>query len=77
MPPVDPYELGEDDDASSDEALSEEVVRDRDGVGSLHDTEAEAGDEEEVGDDFDLDEREARELGVQLDRGDDSETTLD
>jgi hypothetical protein len=75
MPPVDPYELG-DDDASPDDPLAE-VSRDRDGVGSLHDTEAEAGDEEEVGDDFDIDEREARELGVQLDRGDDSEPTLD
>ena len=29
--------------------------RERDGVGALHDTEAEAGDEEEIADAFDLD----------------------
>ena len=76
MPPVDPYELG-DDDRSPDDPLAEDVARDRDGIGSLHDTEAEAGDEEEVGDDFDIDDREARELGVQLDEVDDSEPRLD
>jgi hypothetical protein len=42
--------------------------RDRDGVASLHDAEAEQGDEEEVEDAFDIDNEEARELGGNLDR---------
>lgn len=42
--------------------------RAQDGVASLQDTEAEQGDESEVDDDFDLDNDEARELGVNLDR---------
>ena len=41
--------------------------RDRDGIGSLHDTSEEEGDETEIADSFDLDEREAREAGVALD----------
>jgi hypothetical protein len=45
-----------------------EVQRERDGVLSLHDTEAESGDEDEVTDRFDLDSAEARDLGVALDR---------
>lgn len=40
--------------------------RDQDGVDSLRDTEAEAGDEEEIIDDYDMDDREARELGADL-----------
>ncbi|HTW20855.1 MAG TPA: hypothetical protein VME70_11665 [Mycobacteriales bacterium] len=51
--------------------------RDRDGVGSLHDAEAEAGDEEELDDRFDLDRDEARELGVELDRTGGETPTLD
>jgi hypothetical protein len=51
--------------------------RDRDGVASLHDTEAEAGDETEVADLFDLDRTEARALGVELDRADRGESQLD
>ena len=40
---------------------------DQDGVASLRDTDAEAGDEEELDDLFDRDEKEARELGADLD----------
>jgi hypothetical protein len=39
----------------------------RDGVASLHDVEAESGDEVGLRDGFLLDREEARELGVQLD----------
>lgn len=38
-----------------------------DPVEALHDTEAESGDEEGLQDTFDMDEQEARELGVNLD----------
>jgi hypothetical protein len=57
----------DDDDVSLDDALTNP---DSDGVAALRDTEAEAGDEAEVDDDFDLDRTEARELGVDLDRTD-------
>ena len=56
---------------SLDAAVDAQWGRDRDGVGSLRDTEAEAGDEEEITDTYSLDEREARELGVALDGGTD------
>lgn len=60
------------DDADSLEAAADaQWDRDRDGVGSLRDTEAEAGDEEEITDTYSLDEREARDLGVALDGGTD------
>ena len=60
------------DDAESLEAIAAaQGNRDRDGVGSLRDTEAEAGDEEEITDTYTLDEREARDLGVALDGGTD------
>ena len=49
---------------------------DQDGVAALHDSEAEAGDEEGVRDAFVLDEREARELGVDLDPVDGPEAEL-
>ena len=49
----------------------------RDGVGALHDTEAEAGDETELADMFELDRAEARELGVDLDPVDRDERQLD
>jgi hypothetical protein len=52
-------------------SLDEERIesrRDRDGVSSLRDTEAESGDEDGVTDRFDLDSAEARDLGVALDR---------
>ena len=45
----------------------EHVPMDRDGVASLHDVEAKQGDEEGLDDTLDIDEREARELGVALD----------
>jgi hypothetical protein len=48
--------------------VRDEARRDRDGVSSLRDTEAESGDEDEVTDRFELDSAEARELGVELDR---------
>jgi hypothetical protein len=40
---------------------------DGDPLEALHDTEAESGDEEGLQDTFDMDEREAAELGVDLD----------
>lgn len=49
----------------------------RDGVATLHDTEAEAGDEAGIADLFDLDLAEARELGADLDRADRGESQLD
>jgi hypothetical protein len=55
-------------DTVSYDDVRDQFARDRDGVGSLRDTEAEAGDDDEVTDDFDLDQDEARELGVDLDR---------
>jgi hypothetical protein len=64
----------DDRDVSLDEVLD---GPERDGVASLHDTEAEAGDEGEVEDLFDLDRREAFELGVNLDAADPDESRLD
>jgi hypothetical protein len=63
---VDPYQLADDDEgvAGGDGRPS---GRDKDGVDSLRDTEAEAGDEDELVDEFDMDDREAREVGVDLD----------
>jgi hypothetical protein len=52
---------------SLDAAADRHSGRERDGVESLQDTEAEQGDEQEVDDDFDLDRRAAREAGVNLD----------
>lgn len=59
------------------EAADADAVRDQDGVSSLHDTDAETGDEEEVDDTYDIDHREAREAGVALDRVDGQEPRLD
>jgi len=70
MAPVDPYELADDEGLPDDDRLA---GRDQDGVESLRDTEAEAGDEEELADEFDMDDREARELGVNLDDRDEPE----
>ena len=70
MAPDDPYELADDEGLPGDDRL---LGRDQDGVGSLRDTEAEAGDEDEIADDFDMDDREARELGVNLDDRDEPE----
>lgn len=70
MAPEDPDELAADEGLPDDDRL---LGRDQDGVGSLRDTEAEAGDEEEIADGFDMDDREARELGVNLDDRDEPE----
>ena len=48
-----------------------------DPVEAMHDTEAESGDEEGLQDTFDMDEREARELGVDLDPVAPTEPELD
>lgn len=64
---MDPLDDAEPLDATRDAQWG----RDRDGVGSLRDTEAESGDEEEITDTYTLDEREARDLGVALDGGTD------
>jgi hypothetical protein len=55
-------------DTVSYDDVRDQAARDRDGVSSLRDTEAEAGDEVGVVDDFDLDQDEAAEAGVALDR---------
>src|SRR5712671_5023043 len=56
MARIDPSELADDDEVAPGGP-------DQDGVASLRDTEAEAGDESELRDAFDMDDREARELG--------------
>lgn len=43
----------------------------------MHDTEAESGDEEGLQDSFDMDQREARELGANLDPVAPTESELD
>jgi hypothetical protein len=53
------------------------VEPDQDGVASLRDTEAQAGDEGELNDLFAVDSREARELGADLDEADPDEPRLD
>jgi hypothetical protein len=65
------------DDVEYSESLDEESRRNRDGVASLRDVEAESGDEEALDDEFDLDDREARELGVELDGRNEREPRLD
>jgi hypothetical protein len=64
-------------DIISLDARRDEGRRDRDGVDSLRDTEAESGDEDEVNDRYDLDRLEAQELGVALDRTDGETPRLD
>ena len=59
-----------------EEEADEEVDRELDGASSLHDTDAEAGDEEEVDDTYDIDDLEAREAGVNLDGMDGQEPRL-
>ena len=67
-----------DDDIVSIEADSDpQARRDHDPVLSLRDTDEESGDEDELADTFDVDEREAREAGVELDGGTDDEAGLD
>ena len=43
----------------------------QDGVASLHDIEAEAGDEQGLWDEFDIDHRAAKQVGVELDLSED------
>jgi len=62
---------------SLDAAADRNGGRERDGVESLQDVEAEQGDEQGIDDDFDLDRRAAREAGVELDAVDDQESRLD
>ena len=50
---------------------------DRDGVASMHDIEAEAGDEAELRDRFVVDHLSARQLGIELDSIGGEETRLD
>lgn len=50
---------------------------DADPIEAMHDTEAESGDEEGLQDTFDIDEREAAELGVHLDPTAPEEPQLD
>ncbi len=55
-------------DVVSYDEIRDAPDRDRDGVRSLHDTEAEQGDEDGIDDAFELDQDEARELGGNVDR---------
>jgi hypothetical protein len=64
-------------DTFSYDDVRDQAARDRDGVEALRDTEAEAGEDNEVTDDFDLDQVEAQELGVALDRVDGETPRLD
>jgi hypothetical protein len=69
---------GERQDRSGDVSLDAPPIdRERDGLATLHDTEAEAGDEGELIDLFDVDRAEARALGADLDRADRGESGLD
>jgi hypothetical protein len=78
-----PYDDETEDDEIEDDVIEDEDIvsldtplgdRDRDGVASLHDVEAEAGDEIGLDDLFDIDETEARELDADIDgdKGDES-----
>ena len=71
MARIDPQDLTDDDEAA--DADRTPLGPDQDGVASLRDVESEAGDESEIDDDFDMDDREARELGVDLDDRDEPE----
>ncbi|MBV9487725.1 MAG: hypothetical protein JO246_16955 [Frankiaceae bacterium] len=55
-------------DTVSYDAVTDDEARDRDGVDSLRDTEAEQGDETEVTDRMALDSEAAREADADLDR---------
>lgn len=68
------------DDDLPTESLDEDRARaddERDGVASLHDTEAESGDEEGLRDQLSLDRKAAREIGVELGRTGGTEPELD
>lgn len=75
-----PDDIGDDrdtDDGDTEDRLDVPSGRDDDPVASMRDTEAEAGDEEGLDDSYDMDDREARELGAQLDGRDEPEPGLD
>jgi hypothetical protein len=55
-------------DTESYDDVRDQHDRDRDGVASLRDTEEEQGDEDEVTDEFDLDQIAAQEVDAELDR---------
>lgn len=76
MEPFDPDRIAEDDGGADDIDLTIQG-RDQDAVAALRDTEAEAGDEDELDDLYDMDDREARQLGVDLDDRDEPEPRLD
>jgi hypothetical protein len=63
-------------DLESLDAETTDSRRDRDGVASMRDVEAEAGDDEGVDDNYDIDVKEARELGTNLDDQDEQEPRL-
>ncbi len=72
--------MTENESIGGDEIISLDAPRhnrDRDGVDSLRDTDAEQGDESEIDDLFDLDEREARETATDLDGEPRDEPNLD
>jgi hypothetical protein len=76
-----PEEIGLADEAPDPEVVSLDAHRsparrDQDGVSSLHDVEAEQGDEEGVEDAFDADDRALREVGADLDGRDEPEPRL-
>jgi hypothetical protein len=77
MARIDPNELADDDDDRAVESLDSTADRDRDGVASMRDVEAESGDEDEVADTYALDDRAAREVGASLDDRDEPEPGLD
>ena len=58
-------------------ALLPVASRDRDGIASLRDVQEESGDEAGVHDAYDMDDREASELGVRLDARDEPEPDLE
>ena len=64
-------------DGLGDEIAPVRMVRQNDGSGSMRDTEEEAGDETEIRDLFDLDQKAAKEAGVQLDGDMSDEPQLD
>lgn len=64
------------DEVSYDD-VREDPDRERDGVSSLRDAEAEAGDEEAMTDDFLIDRAAAQEAGADLDRIGGEEPRLD
>jgi hypothetical protein len=68
-----PEDLPDEDVAS----LLSVASRESDGVASLHDVQEESGDEAGVRDTYDMDDREARELGIQLDARDEPEPDLE